>query len=225
MERDLDGNGTMDARYRFVHDQVGSVRMVVDVDTGTVAQRMEYDSFGKVLSNVTDPGFSQPFGFAGGLFDADTGLVRFGARDYDSEVGRWTVKDPIGFDGGDRNLYVYVGDSPVNVNDPQGLTPALAPICLAPAVAPVCAGIVVLAAIAAVCIDNTAELDVDASKRPRGPDVCRCTIRYAPPDIMAICPPRVYGRGSTIGECQNNAKETAPAQCRRYYGHCSFFPH
>ena len=34
----------------------------------------------------TNPGF-QPFGFAGGMYDAATGLVRFGARDYDAETG------------------------------------------------------------------------------------------------------------------------------------------
>jgi RHS repeat-associated protein len=50
-----------------------------------------------------------PFGFAGGLYDPDTGLVRFGARDRDVSVGRWTAKDPIGFDGG-GNLFVYVGE-------------------------------------------------------------------------------------------------------------------
>lgn len=38
-----------------------------------------------------------------GLYDQHTGLVRFGARDYDAETGRSTTKDPIGFDGGDTN--------------------------------------------------------------------------------------------------------------------------
>jgi RHS repeat-associated protein len=55
----------------------------------------------------TNPGF-QPFGFAGGIYDTDTKLVRFGARDYDAEVGRWTAKDPVGFEGDGSNLYVYV---------------------------------------------------------------------------------------------------------------------
>jgi RHS repeat-associated protein len=63
----------------------------------------------------------QPFGFAGGLYDPDTKLVRFGARDYDAEVGRWTSKDPILFGGGQANLYVYVNGDPVNDNDPSGL--------------------------------------------------------------------------------------------------------
>ena len=62
----------------------------------------------------------QPFGFAGGLHDPDTGLVRLGARDYDAETGRWTGKDPIGFGGGDANLHVYAGNDPVNRTDPHG---------------------------------------------------------------------------------------------------------
>ncbi|MGI0016041.1 MAG: RHS repeat-associated core domain-containing protein, partial [Nitrososphaera sp.] len=66
-----------------------------------------------------NPGF-QPFGFAGGLYDRDTKLVRFGARDYDPETGRWTAKDPIRFEGGDANLYGYVLNDPVNLVDPKG---------------------------------------------------------------------------------------------------------
>jgi RHS repeat-associated protein len=67
----------------------------------------------------TNPGF-QPFGFAGGLYEPATQLVRFGARDYDAETGRWTSKDPIGFGGGDTNLYGYVLQDPVNFIDPDG---------------------------------------------------------------------------------------------------------
>ncbi len=106
-------------KYRLITDQVGSVRMVVDAATGVVAQKISYDEFG-VVSSDTNPGF-QPFGFAGGLYDAATGLVRFGARDYDSEVGRWTAKDPSRFDGGDSNLYGYVANDPLNRTDPTGL--------------------------------------------------------------------------------------------------------
>ncbi|WP_238944223.1 RHS repeat-associated core domain-containing protein [Allofranklinella schreckenbergeri] len=62
-----------------------------------------------------------------GLYDPDTGLTRFGARDYDAETGRWTAKDPILFDGGNSNLYGYVLQDPVNLKDPNGLiAPAIA---------------------------------------------------------------------------------------------------
>jgi RHS repeat-associated protein len=80
---------------------------------------MSFDEFGRVLGD-TNPGF-QPFGFAGGLYDRHTGLVRFGARDYDGEVGRWTAKDPIGFEGSDNNLYGYALNDTVNFIDPDGL--------------------------------------------------------------------------------------------------------
>ena len=104
--------------YRILSDHLGSVRLVVDASTGTVAQRLDYDEFGVVLQD-TAPGF-QPFGFAGGIYDHQTKLVRFGARDYDAEIGRWTSKDPIGFDGGDHNLYGFVVNDPVNRIDSEG---------------------------------------------------------------------------------------------------------
>ncbi len=73
---------------------------------------MEYDAFGNVVLD-TNSGF-QPFGFAGGLYDQETKLVRFGTRDYEAETGRWTVKDLIGFKGGDSNLFGYVESDPVS---------------------------------------------------------------------------------------------------------------
>lgn len=50
-----------------------------------------------------------------------TGLVRFGARDYMPEIGRWTAKDPFRFAADDTNLYGYVLADPVNVVDQFGL--------------------------------------------------------------------------------------------------------
>jgi RHS repeat-associated protein len=108
--------------YRIITDHLGSVRLVVNATTGEIAQEMSYDEFGRVLSD-TNPGF-QPFGFAGGLYDPDTGLVRFGARDYDAETGRWTAKDSSLFDGRDPNLYEYAFGDPVNFVDWTGAEPS-----------------------------------------------------------------------------------------------------
>jgi RHS repeat-associated protein len=104
--------------YGLIRDHLGSVRLVVDAQTGSIAQRLEYDEFGQVTQD-TNPGF-QPFGFAGGLYDPDTGWVRFGARDYDPATGRWTSRDPARFAGRSVNLYPYVDNDPVNLVDLSG---------------------------------------------------------------------------------------------------------
>jgi len=108
--------------YRMVTDHLGSVRLVVKADTGEVVQQLDYDAFGRVMLD-SNPGF-QPFGFAGGLYDHMTGLVHFGAREYDPRIGRWLSKDPLLFDSRDTNLYSYSLADPVNLSDPSGLQTA-----------------------------------------------------------------------------------------------------
>ena len=105
--------------YRIVSDHLGSPRLVIDTTAGTIIERIDYDEFGNITAD-TNPGF-QPFGFAGGLYDQHTGLTRFGFRDYDAQIGRWTVEDPIRFQGGDSNLYGYVLNDPINLSDSFGL--------------------------------------------------------------------------------------------------------
>ncbi len=104
--------------YRLITDELGSVRLVVNATTGDVVQRIDYDESGSVTLN-TNPGF-QPFGFAGGLYDDDSKLVHFNAREYDPRLGRWMTVDPVGFAGG-TNLYEYANGDPVNRADPSGL--------------------------------------------------------------------------------------------------------
>jgi len=105
--------------YRIVTDHLNSPRLVINVATGAIAQRIDYDEFG-VVNNDTSPGF-QPFGFGGGIYDRDTRLTHFGARDYDAEAGRWTTKDPLSFKAGDTNVYAYAVNNPVTFADPTGL--------------------------------------------------------------------------------------------------------
>lgn len=108
-------------RYRFITDQLGSPVLVVNAENPTdILLEARYSAFGE-QTVVSGDASALPFGFAGGVYDGDTGLVRFGARDYDSRVGRWTSKDPILWSGGQGNLYGYVGNNPVNLIDPFGL--------------------------------------------------------------------------------------------------------
>jgi len=107
-------------KYKIISDHLGSPRMIVD-PTGNIVKDIRYDSFGNIISDSNED-FSLPFRFAGGIYDEDTNLLRFGARDYDPKVGRWTAKEPLGFDGS-RNFYVYVGNNPINLLDITGLKP------------------------------------------------------------------------------------------------------
>jgi RHS repeat-associated protein len=70
----------------------------------------------------TSPGF-QPFGYAGGLYDPDTKLVRFGARDYDASVGRWTCKDPSRLLDAFPGAYQYAFSDPMDLVDQTGWRP------------------------------------------------------------------------------------------------------
>lgn len=114
-----------DVVYRVVTDQVGSVRRLVDVESGAVAAAFDYSPFG-ILEHEDGALASRfPFRFAGGLWDVDTGLVRFGARDYDPRLGRWTAKDPILWGGGQANLYEYCHSDSINLIDPNGARPGV----------------------------------------------------------------------------------------------------
>jgi len=105
-------------KYYLHYDQVGSLRAVSDTNQNIIKE-ITYDTFGNILSD-SNPDLKVPFGFAGGLYDTDTKLTRFGYRDYDAYTGKWTAKDPIGFAGGDSNLYGYVLGDPVGFVDPSG---------------------------------------------------------------------------------------------------------
>lgn len=109
-------------RHVVVWDERGTPRLVVDSQTGTIVERLDSDELGAVVS--TSPWTIVPLGYRGGLLEPDTGLVRFGARDYDPSIGRFTTRDPILFHGGQTNLYLFAAGDPVNLADPTGFGPA-----------------------------------------------------------------------------------------------------
>jgi len=106
-------------RYLILTDQVGTALALATTD-GRIVQAMQYDSFGNLLAQ-TGNAVRLPLGFAGGLFDADTGLTRFVWRDYDADTGRFTALDPLREKGGDKDWYGYCVDDPVNRVDKWGL--------------------------------------------------------------------------------------------------------
>jgi RHS repeat-associated protein len=105
------------AVYRVITDHLGSVRVLQNAnDALEPPVTLNYDAFGTPAS--AGPGVLL-HGFGGGLYDSDTGLVRFGARDHDPATGRWLSKDPALFAGGD-NLYTFAQGDPINHVDVDG---------------------------------------------------------------------------------------------------------
>jgi RHS repeat-associated protein len=108
-------------------DHLGTVRDIADRNesTGvtTITNHRRYDSFGN-LQSESNAAVDLLFGFTGRAFDETTGLQNNLNRWLDPKTGNWLSEDPIGFSGGDPNLYGYVGNSPTNSTDPTGLVVA-----------------------------------------------------------------------------------------------------
>jgi RHS repeat-associated protein len=103
-------------------DQLGSVRALVGND-GVLRNRYEYDAFGSLNSSMVGATDDSRYRYTGREFDSETGLHYYRARYFDSNSGRFIGQDPIGFGGGDANLYRYVGNNSANLTDPSGLRP------------------------------------------------------------------------------------------------------
>ena len=102
----------------YLTDNIGSVHDLID-NGGSISNHIDYASFGRILGQSNSDAGDR-FLFTGREFDAETGLYYYRARHYDPHLGRFISQDPIGFDGGDLNLYRYVGNSPENGTDPTG---------------------------------------------------------------------------------------------------------
>ena len=61
-------------------------------------------------------------GFAGLERDTVTGLNLAVEREENPGTGRWDSQDPLGFGGGDDDLYGYVGNNTTNATDAAGLS-------------------------------------------------------------------------------------------------------
>jgi len=100
-------------------DALGSTTSLSN-GAGAPAQTYTFDSYGNQIASSGS--LTNPFRFAGRELDGETDLYFFRARYYDSQIGRFLSEDPVGFQGGDNNVYRYSFNDPVNLEDPTGLT-------------------------------------------------------------------------------------------------------
>jgi RHS repeat-associated protein len=103
-------------------DHQGTIKDIVDYNPATgvasVDRHRKYDPFGDRRGAALPTDIV--FGYTGKYFDEATGLQNNWNRWYDPKQGRFISQDPIGFAGGDENLYRYVGNGPTNATDPSG---------------------------------------------------------------------------------------------------------
>ena len=100
-------------------DHLGTVRDVID-SAGNVKIHRIFNAFGEFTEPIATR--AHQFAFTGRPFDYDTWLQNNVHRWYDVFIGRWASEDPVGFDGGDANVYRYVLNRPTNLVDPSGLS-------------------------------------------------------------------------------------------------------
>jgi len=105
-------------RYLFVPDPLGSVNHLLDT-TPAVAATYVYWPYGEVLSQT---GANTHLQFVGalGYYTGTANRVYVRARYYRPDLGRWVTGDPIGYEGGDWNLYRYCRGAPSTCVDPDG---------------------------------------------------------------------------------------------------------
>jgi RHS repeat-associated protein len=106
------------SNFFYHQDGLGTVTDLTD-GSGTTAQSYAYDAYGNIVQQTGT--VENPYTYTGREFDAETGLYYYRARYYDPRIGRFLQEDPIGFDGGDLNLFAYVGNNVPNERDPKGL--------------------------------------------------------------------------------------------------------
>jgi len=100
----------------YLTDRLGSTVALAN-SAGTVKTQYTYDPFG--LTTTSGTASTNTYEFAGRQADS-SGLYFNRSRYYSPSQERFVSSDPIGFGGGDTNLFAYVRDNPTNLVDPTG---------------------------------------------------------------------------------------------------------
>ena len=120
-----------DSRYYYIKDHLGSIRITID-ETGNVVNAQDYYSFGGILRSYKQEALSgERYKFTGKERDTETNYDYFGARYYDSDLGRWLTPDPLADKYPGWSPYNYCLNNPLKLVDPDGNDPGLAAAAVA----------------------------------------------------------------------------------------------
>jgi RHS repeat-associated protein len=101
------------------YDANGNVSEYLAED-GTLSAHYEYSPFGQLTRSTGPQANTFTFRFSTKYQDAETNLYYYGYRYYDTNIGRWLNRDPIGGKGG-RNLYAFLNNCGISKTDLFGL--------------------------------------------------------------------------------------------------------
>jgi RHS repeat-associated protein len=114
-------NGTTLTRYYYLKDHLGSIKMMVDA-SGNVQSYNDYYPYGMTMPGRSGTmGADTRFRFTGKERDMESGFDYFGARYYDSRIGRFLTNDPHASHYSNLNPYHYCGNNPIAYIDPTGM--------------------------------------------------------------------------------------------------------
>ena len=134
-ENTADGSSTYKVQH-YLRDHLGSVRSVIDGDTGTVIETNDYYPFGKripVTNSVAEPveattqSATSPDRWlfsskeSQSFLNASIPLLDFGARMYNPVIARWTASDPLSEKYHGISPYAYCLGNPISIIDPNGM--------------------------------------------------------------------------------------------------------
>ncbi|MFA5422560.1 MAG: RHS repeat-associated core domain-containing protein [Phycisphaerae bacterium] len=108
--------------YFYIHDRLGSVRLVVDA-LGDVLNRYTYDPTGLAFPEETYEAVYNPFLFTGQWFDPEIQQYYLRARMYDPRLGVFTSRDPVMGKFQEPltlHTYLYCINNPINMIDITG---------------------------------------------------------------------------------------------------------
>jgi len=123
----LYGNGllgyidkTSSNRFYYIKDHLGSIRQVID-ENGNIAAARDYYPYGGILREHNSSLTNDRYKFTEKERDNETSFDYFGARYYDSGIGRWTTVDPLADKYPGWSPYAYTFNNPLRFIDFDGL--------------------------------------------------------------------------------------------------------
>ena len=81
-------------RYFYLHDRLGSVRMIIDA-SANVVNYYTYNPFGEIFATDSGETITNPFKFTGQYYDSEIDLYYLRARNYHPHIYRFTSRDPV----------------------------------------------------------------------------------------------------------------------------------